>query len=295
MAGGLVCPPLSFKGVRSPEGRIARLIMSSQLPPPPTRPPATPSCRLELIAVPGLPDFEPGDDLARAIIAALAGRQFALAARDVVVVAQKVVSKCEGAYVDLDDLSPSPRAEEIAAATGKDARLVEAILSDTSEVLRARGGVIVVANRAGHVMANAGVDASNLPPTGPQRVLKLPADPDLSARRLRSALEAATGLRLAVVINDSWGRAWRNGTIGHAVGVAGIPALWDRRGEHDMYGRELRVTQIGYADEIAAAASLVMGAAAERQPVVIVRGLEPPDEDGSSRDLVRDKSRDLFR
>ncbi len=250
---------------------------------------------MELIAVPGLPDFEPGDDLAKAIHQALIGASIALEANDILVVAQKVVSKCEDAYVDLDTVTPSPRALELAGITGKDARLIEVILSDTAEVLRARGGVLIVANRAGHVMANAGVDASNLPPSGPLHVLKLPQDPDLSARRLRSALESATGQRLAVVINDSWGRAWRNGTIGHAVGVAGLPALWDRRGETDMYGRELRVTQIGYADEIAAAASLVMGAAAERQPVVIVRGLVTPDEDGNSRDLVRDKSRDLFR
>ena len=121
------------------------------------------------------------------------------------------------------------------------------------------------------------------------------ADPDQSALQLKAALEQASGATLAVVINDSWGRAWRNGTIGHAVGVAGFPALWDRRGERDMYGRELRVTQIGLADEIAAAASLVMGAAAERQPVVIVRGLALPPGAGTSRDLVRDKSRDLFR
>lgn len=229
------------------------------------------------------------------MLAALAKAAIELHAGDVLVLAQKIVSKCEGAYVRLDEVTPGAPALELAAITGKDARLVEAILSDTSEVLRARDGVIIVANRAGHVCANAGIDASNIPPSGPPRVLKLPADADLSARHIRSALELATGVRLAVVINDSWGRAWRNGTIGHAVGVSGIPALWDRRGELDMYGRELRVTQIGYADEIAAAASLVMGAAGERQPVVVVRGLQAPDGNGAARDLVRDKSRDLFR
>lgn len=268
-------------------------------PPPaspiPSRSPAPASRRLELIAIPGLPDFEPGDDLAAAVLAALARAGIELKAADVLVVAQKIVSKCEGAYVCLDEVTPSAHALEIAAITGKDARLIEVILAETSEVLRARDGVIVVATRAGHVCANAGVDASNIPPSGPQRVLKLPADADLSARHIRSALELATGLRLAVIINDSWGRAWRNGTIGHAVGVSGIAALWDRRGELDMYGRELRVTQIGYADEIAAAASLVMGAAGERQPVVVVRGLQAPDGNGTARDLVRDKSRDLFR
>lgn len=264
-------------------------------PPIPSRISAHVSRRLELFAVPGLPEFEPGDDLAAAVLAALAQAGIDLQAADVIVVAQKIVSKCEGAYVLLDEVTPGARARELAAITGKDARLVEAILSDTSEVLRARDGVIIVANRAGHVCANAGIDASNIPPSDPPRVLKLPADADLSARHIRSALELATGVRLAVVINDSWGRAWRNGTIGHAVGVSGIHALWDRRGELDMYGRELRVTQIGYADEISAAASLVMGAAGERQPVVVVRGLQAHDGNGTARDLVRDKSRDLFR
>ncbi len=261
----------------------------------PARAQAAATPRLELIAVPGLPDFEPGDDLATTIVAALSTAGISLAAHDVVVVAQKVVSKCEGAYVTLDEVTPGPRARELAAVTGKDPRLIETILADTSEVLRAREGLLIVANRAGHVMANAGIDASNLPAVQGERVLRLPRDADQSARSLATALTTAAGVAIAVVINDSWGRAWRNGTIGHAVGVAGIPALWDRRGETDMYGRVLRVTQIGLADEIAAAASLVMGAAAERQPVVIVRGLALPEGDGCARDLVREKSRDLFR
>lgn len=245
--------------------------------------------------MPGLPDFAPGDDLAAAIRDALARATIPLRWGDVVVVAQKIVSKCEGAFVELSDVTPGPRARELARETGKDPRLVETILADTSEVLRAREGLLVVANSAGHVLANAGVDASNIAAAEGTRVLRLPSDPDASAARLRGMLEAASGVRLGVVVNDSWGRAWRNGTIGHAVGVSGFPALWDRRGEADMFGRKLRVTQIGLADEIAAAASLVMGAAAERQPVVIVRGLVLPEGDGTSRDLVRDKSRDLFR
>ena len=261
---------------------------------PPTTSPR-PARRLELIAIGGLPDFAPGDDLVEAILAAAAAQGTSLASGDIVVVAQKIVSKCEGAYVDLATVTPGVRAAEIAAITGKDPRLVEVILADAAEVLRARHGVIVVANRAGHVMANAGVDASNLPAGSGERVLRLPADADHTARVLKAGIEARCGASIAVVINDSWGRAWRNGTVGHAVGVAGMPALWDRRGEHDMYGRELRVTEIGLADEIAAAASLVMGAGAERQPVVIVRGYPLPDGDGTARDLVRDKSRDLFR
>lgn len=254
------------------------------------------TARLELIAVPGLPDFEPGDDLAVAVLAAMKAAGLGFVAGDVLVLAQKVVSKCEGAYVSLDDVVPSARALEIAAQAGKDPRLVEAILQDSSEVLRVRQGLIIVANRAGHVMANAGIDASNITHDGGMpRVLRLPHDADRSAERLRSALRASTGTDVAIVINDSWGRAWRNGTVGHAVGVAGLPALWDRRGEKDMFGRELQVTEIGLADEIAAAASLVMGAAGERQPAVIVRGLARPAGEGSARDLVRDPARDLFR
>ncbi len=245
--------------------------------------------------MPDLPELGPGDDLAGVILAAIGKAGLDLRTGDVIVAAQKVVSKCEGAYADLAAVVPGPRALELADVTGKDARLIEVILSETSEVLRAREGLIIVANRAGHVMANAGVDASNLPPQQGERVLKLPGDADASALALKEALEQASGVRLAVVVNDSWGRAWRNGTVGHAVGAAGLPALWDRRGEPDMYGRTLRVTQIGLADEIAAAASLVMGAGAERQPVVIVRGLALPAADGRARDLVRDPAHDLFR
>ncbi len=214
---------------------------------------------------------------------------------DIVVVAQKVVSKCEGAYIELAALVPGPQALEIARTTGKDPRLIELILSESTDVLRARPGVMIVAHRSGHVMANAGIDASNLPAGGVERVLKLPADADAAALQLKADFKRHCGVDVAVVINDSWGRAWRNGTVGHAVGAAGFPALWDRRGERDMYGRVLQVTQIGLADEIAAAASLVMGAGAERQPVVIVRGLALPTGDGAARDLVREKSLDLFR
>lgn len=249
---------------------------------------------MEMIAVAGLPDFEPGDDLAAIVVESMGKSGTHLESGDVVVIAQKAVSKCEGAYAVLSEVVPSQRAQELAAATGKDARLVEVVLSDTSEVLRAREGLIIVINRAGHVMANAGVDSSNVKDAS-ERVLRLPHDADQSALQLKEAFARLTGARVGVVVNDSWGRAWRNGTVGHAVGVAGIPALWDRRGERDMYGRELRVTQIGLADEIAAAASLVMGAAGERQPVVIVRGLSLPEGGGTSRDLVREKSRDLFR
>jgi coenzyme F420-0:L-glutamate ligase/coenzyme F420-1:gamma-L-glutamate ligase len=256
--------------------------------------PTRASARLELLAVPGMPDFRPGDDLAALVVQGLRTASMTLQDGDVVVIAQKIVSKCEDAYATLGEIAPGPYAIELAQATGKDPRLIEIILADTSEVLRAREGLIIVANRAGHVMANAGVDSSNIEGGG-ERVLRLPHDPDCSALQLAAAFARLTGVNVGIVINDSWGRAWRNGTVGHAVGVAGFPALWDRRGEQDMYGRELRVTQIGIADEIAAAASLLMGAAGERQPVVIVRGLALPPGEGCARDLVRDKARDLFR
>ncbi len=253
------------------------------------------SRRLELIAIPGLPDLLPGDNLARRILNAAQQADLQLKPGDVLVIAQKAVSKCEGAYAVLDEVAPSCEAQELAASTSKDARLVELILQDADEVLRAREGLIVVAHRSGHVMANAGIDSSNVTGNGQERVLRLPADADKSAAHLRMTLKMLTGIDVGVVINDSWGRAWRNGTVGHALGVAGLPALWDRRGEADMHGRPLRATQIGLADEIAAAASLLMGAGAERQPVVIVRGLCLPAGDGVAKDLLRDKAHDVFR
>ncbi len=259
------------------------------------RAPAKPNSRVELIAVPGLPDFKPGDDLARHIVDAMRAAQMTFAVGDVLVVAQKVVSKCEGAQIDLVDVEAGPQALELAATTGKDARLCQLILDDASEVLRSRPGLVIVANKAGHVMANAGIDRSNLGEESDDVVLRLPSDSDRSARELRQRIAELTGVEIGVVINDSWGRAWRNGTVGHAVGAAGFPAFWDRRGEEDMYGRALKVTQIGLADEIAAAASLVMGAAAERQPVIVVRGLCLPEGDGTAGDLVRERSMDLFR
>lgn len=240
-----------------------------------------------MIAPPGLPHIEPGEDLA-ALIA-----PFGLQDHDVVVLAQKIVSKSEGRLFRLSDVIPSEKAVELGQKVDKDPRLVELILRESVEVVRAVRGVLIVQHRLGFVMANAGVDASNV--DDPEQVLLLPADPDGSARRLRARLKEVAGVDVGVIINDSWGRAWRMGTVGAAIGAAGLPGLIDMRGQPDMNGRILRVTEIGHADEIAAAASLLMGQAAEGQPVVIVRGLGPPARDGNAAELVRPKNMDLFR
>ena len=211
-----------------------------------------------------------------------------------VVLAQKIVSKSEGRIVPLASVTPSARAEELAKTVLKDARLVELILRESVEVLRAVPNVLIVQHRLGFVMANAGIDHSNVEGDEDQ-VLLLPADPDGSAKRLRARFKEIAGVDVGVVINDSWGRAWRMGTTGAAIGVAGLPALVDMRGLPDMNGRILRVTEVAHADEIAAAASMVMGQSSEGQPAVIVRGLGPPARDGNGQELVRPQKMDLFR
>lgn len=214
---------------------------------------------------------------------------------DVFAVAQKIVSKAEGRLVDLADVTPSPRAVELAAQVGKDPRLIELILRESEEVSRLRPGVIITRHRLGFTSANAGIDRSNVGPDGEERVLLLPLDPDASARRIRETILAERGTAVGVVITDSHGRPFRLGTVGVAIGVAGLPALWDRRGEPDRYGYRLQHTDVGVADEIAAAAGLLMGQAAEGQPAVLIRGLSLPPIDGRATDLVRPKALDLYR
>ncbi|HZS82977.1 MAG TPA: coenzyme F420-0:L-glutamate ligase [Stellaceae bacterium] len=252
---------------------------------------------VSLIAVPGVPLIRPGDDLAAILIAAIAAADLALRERDVLVLAQKIVSKAEGRYVDLADVSPSPRARRLAEETGKDPRLVEIILGESDEIVRYRRDILIAAHRLGFVMANAGVDQSNIEhPSGDGRVLLLPRDPDGTCAQLRQRLEAHFGVALAVLINDSFGRAWRNGVVGVALGASGLPALADMVGEPDLFGRPLRVTQIALADEIAAAASLVMGQAAEGRPAVLVRGVDwGARPERPARALIRPKETDLFR
>lgn len=252
--------------------------------------------QLTVVALDGIPRVRPGDDLARLLISALEHNGITPRAQDILVVTQKIVSKAEGRYLDLATVEPSTRAREIAAITGKDAYLVEAILSQAAEVLRAAPNVLIVATHTGLVLANAGIDQSNLEASDRgRRVLLLPEDPDGSAHHLKTRIDAHFGTDVGVVISDSAGRAWRLGTVGLAIGAAGVPALLDRRGEKDITGRPLEVTEVGFADAVAAAAVLVMGEAAEARPAALVRGLAWSGAARPAADLVRPKAQDLFR
>lgn len=258
----------------------------------------TASPALSAFAVPGLPLFAAGNDLAAAIAEGLERANLLLQDGDVVVAAQKVVSKCEGRTADLAAVQPGEAAQELAARAAKEPAVMELLLAETQEVMRAVPGVVIARHRTGHVLANAGIDRSNVAPAeAGDLALLWPQDPDASARRLRKALEAATGARLAVIVSDSLGRAWRMGTTGHAIGTAGLRPLRDRRGEADLNGRELQSTLVAVADEIAAAASLVSGEGAEGLPVVIVRGAayDPADDETGVAALLRPLAEDLFR
>jgi coenzyme F420-0:L-glutamate ligase/coenzyme F420-1:gamma-L-glutamate ligase len=251
---------------------------------------------LEVIALDGFPLVRPGDDLVELIASALARNDLTPRARDVLVVAQKIVSKAEGRVVDLATVEPSAKALTLAAEVDKDPRLVELILSESVRVVRARRNVLIVEHKLGFIMANAGVDQSNVGPSdGASRALLLPENPDRSAESLRNGLAAATGIDLAVVINDSFGRAWRQGTAGVAIGVAGLPGLIDLRGRPDLFGRTLEASIIGFADEVAAAASLVMGQADEAAPVVLMRGLRWSAPESAAASIIRSANEDLFR
>jgi coenzyme F420-0:L-glutamate ligase/coenzyme F420-1:gamma-L-glutamate ligase len=249
--------------------------------------------RLELVALTGLPMVEAGQDVAALVLEGLASNDELLMDGDVVVVAQKVISKAEGRVIALADVEPGEEARRRAAETDKDPRLVELILRESNEVVRQDHGVMIVEHRSGLVLANAGVDQSNVPEG---HAVLLPEDADASARALLEALHSATGKRLAVIIIDSIGRAWRNGTVGHAIGVAGLAPLLDLRATRDLFDRPLRVTEVALADEIAAAASALMGQASEGKPVVLVRGFSARRADqASAQTLLREKRLDLFR
>ncbi|HEC23224.1 MAG TPA: coenzyme F420-0:L-glutamate ligase [Chloroflexi bacterium] len=251
--------------------------------------------RVELIGVPGIPLIETGDDLAGVIATSIEQAGLDLLDGDVVVVTSKIVSKSEGRWADLDTITPDAEALRVAEQCHKDPREVALILSESVRISRMRPGVLITEHRLGFVCANAGVDHSNTRPGTNWRLL-LPENPDRSARLLRERLEQHFNARLAIVISDSHGRPFRLGTVGVAIGAAGLPALRDLRGTPDLFGVELRVTEVGFADELAASAGLVMGQADDGIPVVIIRGLVfPPDDHAKASDLVRPHDLDLYR
>jgi coenzyme F420-0:L-glutamate ligase/coenzyme F420-1:gamma-L-glutamate ligase len=249
---------------------------------------------LRIVAVPDFPLVEAGTDLVAALLHCLSGGALALQDGDVVAFAQKVISKAEGRQINLSTVAPTAAALELSAVVQKDPRLVELILRESRRIVRTAKDVLIVEHRLGFIMANAGIDQSNVSGSS-ESALLLPEDPDLSAHNLRQALRERTGRSLAVLITDSFGRPWRVGTTGVAIGAAGIASIVDLRGTPDMFGRTLRVSVVGHADEIAAAASLVMGQGAERRPVVIVRGLAATAVHTPAKSLLRPSVEDLFR
>ncbi len=258
--------------------------------------------RLSFIGVNNIPMVEPGDDLVTLILSALEDMGENIQDDDVLVLAQKIVSKAENRYLDLRDVEVGEQARALALEVDKEPRKVQAILNESAAVVRKRPGVLIVEHKLGFVHANAGIDQSNIPGAAddPDAIcLMLPLDSDASAQENVEAILERCGKKIAVIINDSIGRAWRNGSLGLAIGVAGMTALEDHIGEQDLFGRDLVVTQVGAADEMAAGASLVMGQTVEKTPVVLVRGFNPVEpEDPASRGvqpLIRPREMDMFR
>lgn len=246
---------------------------------------------MRVLPLKGIPEVSDGDDLARMIVEA-AGTEPGIRAGDVLVVTQKIVSKAEGRLVHLDGVTPSSEAERLAVETEKDPRLVELILQESASIVRQRGPVLITETRHGFVCANAGIDASNVGPEG--TVCLLPIDPDASAQRIRSAIRESTGADVAVIISDTFGRAWREGHTNIAVGLAGMLPFADYVGQVDPFGYELRVSTLCVADELAGAAELVQNKL-DGVPVAIIRGFDYPKGEGSARQIVRPKENDLFR
>lgn len=253
---------------------------------------------LSISPLKNIPFIRQGDLLADIILKSMQETGIDFEDNDIIVLAQKIVSKAEGRLVNLATVMPSQKAIELGAKTDKDPRVVELILQESNEVVRTRVGAIIVEHKLGFVCANAGIDHSNVAGDGNNKeeyVLLLPEDPDQSAKQLREAIQQKTGKNIGVMIIDSHGRAWRNGTVGLCIGLSGIPALIDERGWKDLFGYTLKITIIGVADELAAAASLMMGQAAEATPVVHVRGFPYKLGEGSLKELIRPKNQDMFR
>ena len=249
------------------------------------------SNKIEIIGVPGIPEVDNGADLGALIITALRNSVIGLANGDVLVVAQKIVSKAEGRFVRLESIEPGDRAVNWAKAYDKDPRVVEVVLSESKRIVRMERGILISETEHGFICANAGVDTSNV---ADGTVTLLPSDPDASARLIRSSLEAALGVRIAVIISDTFGRPWREGLVNVALGVSGMASLIDYRGQVDSHGNALKVTVMAVADELASAAELVMKKSAG-VPVVIFRGYDYHPAQGSGRELIRVPELDLFR
>ncbi|MBC7878576.1 MAG: coenzyme F420-0:L-glutamate ligase [Anaerolineales bacterium] len=253
---------------------------------------------LTLTSLQNIPLIRQGDNLADILVKSLIETNIALQNDDIIVIAQKIVSKSEGRMVNIATVTPSEQAIELAQKTEKDARVVELIIQESNEILRVRVGTIIVEHKLGFVCANAGIDHSNVADRGnkvDEYVLLLPEDPDQSARNILEQIKQKTGINIGVMIIDSHGRAWRNGTVGICIGISGLPAIIDERGWKDLFGYTLKITVVGVADELAAAASLVMGQAAEGTPAVHVRGFPYPLGEGSLKEIIRPKDQDMFR
>jgi coenzyme F420-0:L-glutamate ligase/coenzyme F420-1:gamma-L-glutamate ligase len=249
---------------------------------------------VKMLPVPGMPLVKPGDDLARLIHSRLERANLTLQTGDVLVVTSKIVSKAEGRFVDLREVTPGEEARQLAAETRKDPRIVELVLRESQAISRKAPSVLVTQHRLGFVSANAGIDQSNVD-GGDDTVLLLPVDPDSSARHIRERLREETGAEVAIVISDSHGRPFRIGNVGVAIGVAGLPALVDLRGKPDLFGRILKISIQGYADMVASAAALLSGEADEGRPVTLIRGLPFPSLDGYASELNRPPEQDLYR
>lgn len=254
------------------------------------------SVSIRITALEGVPEIAPGQALDDVLAVALKRNDIVLQDNDAVVFCQKVVSKSENRYVDLATITPGARAQELAAICGKDVRLVELVLSQASEVVRCIKDVLIVRHKLGYVVANAAIDQSNIPGGG-ERALLLPENPDASAARIRDAIKQRLGAKVGVLISDSFGRPWRIGVSGVGIGCAGLRAVIDERGRKDRFGRELQVTQIAVADQLAAAAVMAMGEADEGRPMVVVSGLPVRyfDNDIPASALIRATREDLFK
>lgn len=248
----------------------------------------------QAMALPGVPMIQPGDDIPQIILDTVARVNLELQSGDVIVIASKIISKSEGRSVRLDDVTPGDEALRVAHQVDKDPRIVELVLSESKGISRMRKGVLVTEHKLGFISANSGLDASNVDETQ-ECVLLLPQNPDESARHIRATLEQKTGQNLAIIISDTHGRPFRLGNVGVAIGLSGMQALRDQRGEHDLFGRELMATILGYADLVASAAHLISGEGAEGLPLVLIRGLQFPQGDGRASDLNRPPELDMYR